>query len=123
MLTARKVAAIGVRVKQNCTMHGLAVNCNERVMSYFDHIVACGLQGLGVTCIEREMKRVQGVLKSLILFSSIVGDNATGSTEKHTVQHCAKSLVYSFAQVFNCNVVYHEDRNCDTLERLLSTPV
>ena len=72
MLTARKVAAIGVRVKQYCTMHGLAVNCDERTMPYFEHIVACGLDGLGVTCIEREICHGQGVFCSALLLALIL---------------------------------------------------
>ncbi len=44
----RKIAAIGVRVSRGVTMHGLALNVNTDV-SYFDHVVPCGMPGAEVT--------------------------------------------------------------------------
>lgn len=43
-----KIAAVGVRVSQGVTMHGLALNaaCD---LSWADRIVPCGLAGTGVT--------------------------------------------------------------------------
>jgi lipoyl(octanoyl) transferase len=53
----RKIGAIGVKTSRNITMHGLAFNVNPD-LSYFDKIVACGLEGKGVTSLQKELKRV-----------------------------------------------------------------
>ncbi|MCE9591227.1 MAG: lipoyl(octanoyl) transferase LipB [Planctomycetes bacterium] len=44
----RKIAAVGVRVKRNVTLHGLALNVTTD-LSHFDTIVPCGLPGRSVT--------------------------------------------------------------------------
>lgn len=49
---AEKVAAIGVRVSRSVTTHGFALNVNPD-LSYFQHIVPCGLADAAVTSIER----------------------------------------------------------------------
>ena len=42
-----KLAAIGIRVSRQVTMHGFALNVNTRLSDY-SGIVACGLSGVGV---------------------------------------------------------------------------
>ena len=49
----RKIAAIGVRVSKKTTSHGLALNVTTD-LSYFDHIIPCGIQNCLVTSIEKE---------------------------------------------------------------------
>jgi lipoate-protein ligase B len=51
-----KVAAIGVRVSRGVTSHGFALNVSPD-LSYFAHIVPCGLADAGVTSIERLLAR------------------------------------------------------------------
>ena len=51
--TARKICAIGVRTSHWVTMHGFALNVNTD-MSYFTHIIPCGIRGKGVTSMELE---------------------------------------------------------------------
>jgi len=46
-----KIAAIGVRVARGVTTHGFALNVNTD-LSYFQHIVPCGLAGAGVTSMQ-----------------------------------------------------------------------
>ena len=49
-----KIAAIGVRVSRHVTMHGFALNVSPD-LSYFDHIVPCGMPGAQVTSMAREL--------------------------------------------------------------------
>ena len=50
----RKIASIGVHVKQWVTWHGFALNVTTDLSS-FDRIVPCGIQGVEMTSVEREL--------------------------------------------------------------------
>ncbi|MDD4016925.1 MAG: lipoyl(octanoyl) transferase LipB [Kiritimatiellae bacterium] len=47
-----KLAALGIRVSHQVTMHGFALNVNTRLSDY-QGIVACGLRDAGVTSLSR----------------------------------------------------------------------
>ena len=49
----RKIAAIGVRISNGVTMHGFALNVSTD-LSYFQHIIPCGMPDLPFTSIEIE---------------------------------------------------------------------
>jgi lipoyl(octanoyl) transferase len=51
-----KVAAIGLRVSRGVTSHGFALNVSPD-LSYFAHIVPCGLTDAAVTSVERLLGR------------------------------------------------------------------
>ena len=51
---ARKICAIGVKTSRWITMHGLAFNVNSD-LSYFSHIVPCGIENAGVTSLQKEL--------------------------------------------------------------------
>ena len=51
---ARKICAVGLKVSRGISMHGLAFNINTD-LSYFDHIVPCGLDDKSVTSLEKEL--------------------------------------------------------------------
>ena len=50
---ARKIASIGIHVKQWVTMHGFALNVTTD-LSLFDLIVPCGIPGVTMTSVARE---------------------------------------------------------------------
>ncbi|GLU19439.1 hypothetical protein SLE2022_356910 [Rubroshorea leprosula] len=49
----RKIGAIGVRISNGITSHGLAFNIDPE-LNYFKHIVACGIAEREVTSLKRE---------------------------------------------------------------------
>ncbi len=54
--TARKICAIGVKSSRWVTMHGIGFNVHPD-LSYFSHIIPCGIQDKAVTSMERELGR------------------------------------------------------------------
>jgi lipoyl(octanoyl) transferase len=52
----RKIASIGIHVKQWVTFHGFALNVTTD-MSYFDLIVPCGIPNVVMTSVSRELGR------------------------------------------------------------------
>lgn len=66
---ARKICAMGVKSSRWVTMHGIGFNINSD-LSYFSHIIPCGIEDKAVTSIERElghkvnMKEVAEILKA-----------------------------------------------------------
>ena len=56
----RKIASIGIHVKQWVTFHGFAVNVTTD-MSYFDLIVPCGIRDVVMTSVSRELGRNDSV--------------------------------------------------------------
>ena len=72
----RKICAIGVRVRQQVTMHGFAFNvCPD--LSYFSHINPCGFVDKGVTSLSKELgepvdveevkRKIYGCFQALVI--------------------------------------------------------
>ncbi|MDH4090677.1 MAG: lipoyl(octanoyl) transferase LipB [Cyclobacteriaceae bacterium] len=68
---SRKICALGVKTSRWVTMHGFALNVNPD-LSYFSHIVPCGINDKAVTSLQNEvghpvdMTAVKDILKSKI---------------------------------------------------------
>jgi len=54
----RKICAVGVRIKERVTMHGLALNVDND-LELFAQIVPCGIQGRSVTSMRQEIGTVE----------------------------------------------------------------
>lgn len=76
----RKICAIGIHGKRYITTHGLALNCDND-LTWFEHIVPCGLIGKGVTSLSMEMNRPFTVAQTIPL------------------------LIDHFGKTFDCNLV------------------
>jgi lipoate-protein ligase B len=51
-----KIAAIGVKISRGVTMHGFALNVDPD-LSYFDHIVPCGMPEAAATSMSSELSK------------------------------------------------------------------
>ncbi|KAF5289212.1 hypothetical protein FQR65_LT00100 [Abscondita terminalis] len=51
-----KICAIGIHGSRFITSHGLALNCNTD-LSWYKHIIPCGIEGKGVTSFTQELGR------------------------------------------------------------------
>ncbi len=54
----RKICALGVKSSRWVTMHGFAFNVNTD-LTYFDHIVPCGISDKAVTSMQKELGSAQ----------------------------------------------------------------
>ncbi|HEY8720627.1 lipoyl(octanoyl) transferase LipB [Pengzhenrongella sp.] len=72
----RKVAAIGVRVAKNVTMHGFALNC-EPDMTEYSRIVPCGITDAGVTSLSLETGRQIRIADVLTLLPKLLENALT----------------------------------------------
>ncbi|XP_068786936.1 octanoyl-[acyl-carrier-protein]:protein N-octanoyltransferase LIPT2, mitochondrial [Struthio camelus] len=82
-----KLCAIGVHCGNYITSHGLALNCCTD-LTWFEHIVPCGLEGKGVTSLSRELGRPVAVADVL------------------------EPFLDAFQEVFDCTLVFAEEAAC-----------
>jgi lipoyl(octanoyl) transferase len=67
-IKARKICAFGMHTSRWVTMHGFALNVNTD-LSYYRHIVPCGIDDRGVTSMQQELGRAldEEEVKDLLL--------------------------------------------------------
>lgn len=69
----RKLGAIGVRVSQQCTMHGFALNCDAD-LSWGENIIPCGIEDADVSSISIESGRHVTVQDALPVAEQALND-------------------------------------------------
>lgn len=71
--SARKLCAIGIRVSRWVSMHGLALNVTTD-MSYFKHIIPCGIHEKGVSSMQSELNYAPSMQQVIQKFKTIFQD-------------------------------------------------
>ncbi|XP_030055853.1 putative lipoyltransferase 2, mitochondrial [Microcaecilia unicolor] len=79
-----KICAIGIHCGRYITSHGLALNCNID-LTWFEHIVPCGIEGKGVTSLSRELDR------------------------EVTVEEATLPFLKAFEEQFQCTLTFSEE--------------
>ena len=81
----KKICAIGVKISRWVTMHGLALNVNTD-LSYFNHIIPCGISGKPVTSIAKELSYSIDAyqVKKLVKTAFLTLFNATPIYDPHS---------------------------------------
>jgi lipoate-protein ligase B len=97
----RKIASIGIHVKQWVTWHGFALNVTTD-LTHFERIVPCGIQGVEMTSVERE----------------------TGNGKRETLwQESVDAVLTGFERVFGASVVPSPEGAARPRRASLRTPV
>ena len=73
----RKIAALGIRVTREVTMHGFEINCDAD-LSDFDRIIPCGIRDVGTTSLSAELDRPVTVAEVLPIAREAVADALDG---------------------------------------------
>ena len=81
----RKIASIGVHVRQWVTWHGFALNVTTD-LSQFERIVPCGIAGVEMTSVERERGRSGGELWDATVAAVVHGFETTFGVTARTTQ-------------------------------------
>lgn len=63
----KKIGSIGVHGSRFVTTHGISLNCNND-LSWFQHIVPCGLEGKEVTSITEEFGKIVSINDTIPFF-------------------------------------------------------
>ena len=87
-----KIAAIGVRVSRSVTMHGFALNVSPD-LSFFDHIVPCGMPGARVTSMAQELGREVAVSDVIPVIAQAFGGEFGIDVEWSNLDALAISVV------------------------------
>lgn len=58
----RKICAVGIKISQGVSMHGLAFNVNTD-LAFYDNIIPCGIPDKAVTSLAKELGKDQNMLQ------------------------------------------------------------
>ena len=81
----RKICAVGIHASRYITTHGLALNCDVD-LSWFQHIVPCGLEGKEVTSLSKELAKNFSIIDT------------------------TPEFITSFQETFNCSIEFFSDK-------------
>nr|CAD7586274.1 unnamed protein product [Timema genevievae] len=87
----KKICALGLQASRFITTHGLALNCDTD-LTWFSHIVPCGIEGKGVTSLSNELKRNVTIEETLPLF------------------------LLSFSELFDCALCDYPKNDADSIK-------
>lgn len=82
----RKIGSIGIHGSRYVTTHGISLNCNTD-LSWFKHIVPCGLQGKEVTSISKEFGREVTISDAVPFFLDAFQEKFDCDIEDRFLQH------------------------------------
>ncbi|MCB0428551.1 MAG: lipoyl(octanoyl) transferase LipB [Flavobacteriales bacterium] len=91
-LKARKICALGVKSSRWVTMHGFAFNVNPD-LSYFNHIVPCGITDKAVTSMEKEL----GTAPPLAEVENKLKDHLADVFGMQLVEQSAETLMTTYS--------------------------
>ncbi len=80
-----KIAAIGVKISRGVTMHGFALNVGPD-LSYFDHIVACGMPEAAATSMSFELSEHVTMDRAVQTVASHIADTFGWSLRWSTLE-------------------------------------
>ena len=90
----RKICAVGIHASRYITTHGLALNCDVD-LSWFQHIVPCGLEGKEVTSLSKELAKNISIVDIMPEFLT------------------------SFQETFNCSIEFLNDKEIQKIMKCL----
>ena len=96
----KKIASIGIHVKQWVTWHGFALNVTTD-LGYFERIVPCGIPGVVMTSVEREAPTTSGIEKR------------ESGNDQHAIalwNDTVAAVIRTFAHAFGLEANVVEDR-------------
>lgn len=76
-----KLGAVGIRVRDGVTLHGLALNVTTD-LALFDLITPCGMPGVGVTSLRAEGAR-QASIGSVVRIAEEIAPRLLGAPRRH----------------------------------------
>ncbi|RHZ81057.1 hypothetical protein Glove_124g16 [Diversispora epigaea] len=97
-----KICAIGIHIQRFIASHGFALNCNND-LSWFDHIIPCGLEDKKHTSLTKEILK-QSPEKYEKYGNSI------------TIGEVIPILCKNFNNIFNCTLIPLEDLDDKNIE-------
>src|SRR5699024_12194843 len=80
----RKIGAIGIRIHEGVTMHGLALNCSNELDAY-ENIIPCGITDADTTSISAKLGRTVTPQDTATRLHEILHENITaqGNSDDH----------------------------------------
>ncbi|KAJ3042021.1 putative lipoyltransferase 2, mitochondrial [Rhizophlyctis rosea] len=98
----RKIAALGIHVRRHITNHGFALNCDVD-LSWFEHIVACGLPDKKATSLSAESKRIAAPFLNITLYQ-LNRPSSAPSKSTISVDDAIPATLSAFERVFGAPV-------------------